>query len=349
MKADLSKSSNLTKTEIKVPKINLNFTKESIKNRQTNIKRWNTSIDSSISTPSARSFAKNTIQTNMPLDLSLYKLKKENFLKSTLELKKSFNGKLTDRVSLNEILVDLTAPSTSNNTYEGNKDKILNDSLVVNNNSDSLIANDMTSFLEGRILRLALEEVSENGGEKNIKEKKSSNLIEQFSSRNLNLLSKDSCNINTSQLAIDFEKLTDNINISNNNITDEREGVNNIINENENYNNFGGYLGEGDYIYDGSIKIVKYLAEGAQAKIYIGLIEEIGKYVAIKRYNVGNCEQNFIDKISSEFENIKELDHNNIIKYFDVEFNESNDDPLNKSGTSSTDEFNVTNCVSHKI
>jgi hypothetical protein len=230
---------------------------------------------------------------------------------------------------MNEIFVDLSAPSTSNNTYESNKDK-LNDSLVANNNSDSIVNNDMTSFLEGKFLKIALDEANDNISLKN---KKSNNITEQFSSRNI-LLTKDSLNMNTSQLAIDLEKLGDNLETANNDkSSDENVAVNDQY-------NFGAFLGEGDYIYDGSIKIVKYLAEGAQAKVYIGLIEEIGKYVAIKRYNVSNCEQSFINKISSEFENIKELDHNSIIKYFDVEFNSSED--LDKSNNSSTDEFNMT-------
>jgi hypothetical protein len=77
-------------------------------------------------------------------------------------------------------------------------------------------------------------------------------------------------------------------------------------------------LKEGEYIYDNCIRIVKFLAEGAQAKLYIGLIEEIDKYVAIKRYNIIYDEVH-IGKIQEECEIIKNLEHANIIKYFDIE------------------------------
>jgi len=79
-----------------------------------------------------------------------------------------------------------------------------------------------------------------------------------------------------------------------------------------------------DYIYDNSIKITKYLSEGAQAKVYLGHIEEINKYVAIKRYSIIENDEDLIEKINEECEFIKSLDHSNIIKYYDIDINYCN-------------------------
>ena len=80
------------------------------------------------------------------------------------------------------------------------------------------------------------------------------------------------------------------------------------------------YLKEDDYIYDNSIRILKFIGEGAQAKIYLGLIEEIDKYVAIKRYSLPRYDKEVIDKISKENEIIKCLENEFILKYFDVDY-----------------------------
>jgi len=79
-----------------------------------------------------------------------------------------------------------------------------------------------------------------------------------------------------------------------------------------------------DYIYDNSIKITKYLSEGAQAKVYLGHIEEINKYVAIKRYSIIDNDDNLVNKVNLECEFIKSLDHPNIIKYYDIDINYRN-------------------------
>jgi hypothetical protein len=73
-----------------------------------------------------------------------------------------------------------------------------------------------------------------------------------------------------------------------------------------------------DLIYDNCIRIIKYLSEGGQAKIYLGLIEEIEKIVAIKRYTINHSEQE-MNRIIEECDTVKSLDHPNIVKYFDVE------------------------------
>jgi hypothetical protein len=75
-----------------------------------------------------------------------------------------------------------------------------------------------------------------------------------------------------------------------------------------------------DYIYDGSIKIIKYISEGAQAKIYLGLIEEIEKYVAVKRYTLPKYDSQVINKIKKENEILRSLENEYIVKYFDVDY-----------------------------
>lgn len=77
-------------------------------------------------------------------------------------------------------------------------------------------------------------------------------------------------------------------------------------------------LDDGEYIYDDCIKILDFIAEGAQAKIYLGLIEEIDKYVAVKRMNI-KYDKVLLEKIESECEMVKKLEHPNILKYFDIE------------------------------
>lgn len=80
------------------------------------------------------------------------------------------------------------------------------------------------------------------------------------------------------------------------------------------------YLKENDYIYDNSIKIIQFIAEGAQAKVYLGLIEEIEKYVAIKRYTLPKYDKDIIVKITKENEILKNLENDFIIKYFDIDY-----------------------------
>jgi serine/threonine protein kinase len=79
-----------------------------------------------------------------------------------------------------------------------------------------------------------------------------------------------------------------------------------------------GLLKEGDLIYDDCIRIIKFLSEGAQGRVYIGLIEEIDKFVAVKRILI-SYDENLVDKIQQECETVKSLEHPNIIKYFDIE------------------------------
>jgi hypothetical protein len=91
------------------------------------------------------------------------------------------------------------------------------------------------------------------------------------------------------------------------------------------------YLKEDDYIYDNSIRIIKYISEGAQAKIYLGLIEEINKYVAIKRYTLPKYDKEVIEKITKENEILKNLENEYIVKYFDVDYTTESDTEVRKS------------------
>jgi hypothetical protein len=76
---------------------------------------------------------------------------------------------------------------------------------------------------------------------------------------------------------------------------------------------------EEEYIWDNSIKIVSFISQGAQAKVYLGLVMETESYVAIKRYLI-NYNESELQRILEECEIIKSIDHPNIIKYFDIEY-----------------------------
>jgi tRNA A-37 threonylcarbamoyl transferase component Bud32 len=76
---------------------------------------------------------------------------------------------------------------------------------------------------------------------------------------------------------------------------------------------------EEEYIWDNSIKIVSFISQGAQAKVYLGLVMETESYVAIKRYLI-NYNETELHRILEECEIIKSIDHPNIIKYFDIEY-----------------------------
>jgi hypothetical protein len=134
-------------------------------------------------------------------------------------------------------------------------------------------------------------------------EEKDKNIAKQLSDS----LIEENNHVNNNLNGTDIDHLASNLNsrliIDNNNFT----------------------LKEGDYIYDYSIKIIRFVSEGGQARIYLGLIEEIDKYVAIKRYSMPNYDQTLVDKIMVECEMLKSLEHDNIIKYFDVENNNYSD------------------------
>ena len=90
-------------------------------------------------------------------------------------------------------------------------------------------------------------------------------------------------------------------------------------------------LDVGSYVFDGAIKISKLLGEGAQAKVYLGVTEnedddDSQKLVmAIKHFSfdvgVPNPEiDSEIDDLVNKCQTLKELSHDNIIQYFDCEY-----------------------------
>ena len=88
----------------------------------------------------------------------------------------------------------------------------------------------------------------------------------------------------------------------------------------------------GSYIFDGSVKISKLLGEGAQAKVYLGIVESEDDendntylIMAIKHFSfdVGapSAEVDIeVDDLVNKCQTLKELSHNNIIQYFDCEY-----------------------------
>jgi len=87
----------------------------------------------------------------------------------------------------------------------------------------------------------------------------------------------------------------------------------------------------GSYVFDGAIKISKLLGEGAQAKVYLGVTDnedddDSQKLVmAIKHFcfdvGVPNPEiDSEIDDLVNKCQTLRELSHDNIIQYFDCEY-----------------------------
>jgi hypothetical protein len=131
-----------------------------------------------------------------------------------------------------------------------------------------------------------------------------------------------------SSMNINEENSLSNMNINRNQEISENQMSNNSNYKKSNIFKSGnitqytkGSLNVDDYIYDESIRIIKYISEGAQAKVYLGLIEEIGKFVAIKRYLLVKPDEELIEKVTLECEYVKKLEHPNIIRYFDIEIN----------------------------
>jgi tRNA A-37 threonylcarbamoyl transferase component Bud32 len=76
---------------------------------------------------------------------------------------------------------------------------------------------------------------------------------------------------------------------------------------------------EEEYIWDDSIRIVSFISQGAQAKVFLGLVLETESFVAVKRYLI-NYNEVELNRILEECEFIKTIEHPNIIKYFDIEY-----------------------------
>ena len=95
----------------------------------------------------------------------------------------------------------------------------------------------------------------------------------------------------------------------------------------------------GSYTFDCVVKIYKLLGEGLQAKVYLGITENdneddddsIGLMMAIKHFYFDIEESNIdiiseIDELVNKCQILKELSHENIIRYFDskYKYNEEN-------------------------
>ena len=87
----------------------------------------------------------------------------------------------------------------------------------------------------------------------------------------------------------------------------------------------------GSYVFDGAIKISKLLGEGAQAKVYLGVTdsedgdESTKLIMAIKHFSFDCGTPNEdtdeeIDDLVNKCQTLRELSHDNIIQYFDCEY-----------------------------
>ena len=165
---------------------------------------------------------------------------------------------------------------------------------------------------------------------KDYKTSNSYNFTKSKKNNNYNILETEANNIQT------LEENLQNLNINNelnNTITDKSMNTNSNINSSSFSNiysisskiemseNFEDDFGQksiiGKYLFGNSIKIEKLLGEGAQAKVYLGYIEGLEQYVAVKQYFPEN-EKSF-KKILEECNLLQQLDNDNIVQYYDFE------------------------------
>lgn len=82
-------------------------------------------------------------------------------------------------------------------------------------------------------------------------------------------------------------------------------------------------LEKDELIYDESIQIIKMIGKGAQGTVYLARIvdEDLSnQLVAVKRYVIPELKQADGQKILEEYEALKSLDSQFIVKYYDIEF-----------------------------
>jgi len=79
-------------------------------------------------------------------------------------------------------------------------------------------------------------------------------------------------------------------------------------------------LKENDLIYHDKLKIVKYISEGFQAKIYLGHIDEIDKPVTVKRYILKEYNHNIASNLPTTVEILRSMKHERICRYYDVNY-----------------------------
>ena len=78
-------------------------------------------------------------------------------------------------------------------------------------------------------------------------------------------------------------------------------------------------LKPGTLIYNNKIEILNRLGQGGQASVYLGKINELDKYVAVKHYQKDINQKEEIDRIKNEIMRLKKLNHSNIVFYYDLD------------------------------
>ena len=75
----------------------------------------------------------------------------------------------------------------------------------------------------------------------------------------------------------------------------------------------------GTLICNNTIEILKPLGQGGQASVYLGKINELDKYVAVKHYQKDISQKEEIERIKNEIMRLKKLNHRNIVYYYDLD------------------------------
>ena len=78
-------------------------------------------------------------------------------------------------------------------------------------------------------------------------------------------------------------------------------------------------LKPGTLIHNNKIEILNRLGQGGQASVYLGKINELDKYVAVKHYQKDINQKEEIDRIKNEIMRLKKLNHSNIVFYYDLD------------------------------
>ena len=79
-------------------------------------------------------------------------------------------------------------------------------------------------------------------------------------------------------------------------------------------------LKPGTLIHNNKIEILNKLGQGGQASVYLGKINELDKYVAVKHYQKDIISQKEeIERIQNEIMRLKKLNHRNIVYYYDLD------------------------------
>ena len=260
------------------------------------LKNTNNINNNNTSKSSSSSLSKDFVLRPIPIDLTSYKLKSRCSVDSHCSQK---NGV----VDMNDSLIHSSSNSKSNSKNNSSNNKL----PQVNASSSSVIfSTQLNSEINGQKYFTSMGGSIESKNTEDSSNKCSSNSKTEKLVTEKNILGS----------IVSSNNEIDNFNMLDLEDTDMKEIP---CGESLDLNNVN-YLKEDDYIYDNSIRILKFIGEGAQAKIYLGLIEEIDKYVAIKRYSLPRYDKEVIDKISKENEIIKCLENEFILKYFDVDY-----------------------------